>query len=109
MNSINEEDAEALSVDMIFDEQELKYDIYVVVKAEGYNQLVEMSFIKVSLVEEKPQLSILVFKSLFEKIPDNCGDKIKATQTLLIIKCTKNGAVNIFQRRGGDKTMLVNE
>jgi len=68
----------------------------VIVKAEGYNQLVEMSFIKLSLTEEKPTPSILVYKSIFEKYPDNCGDKLKATQSLLIVTCTKNGAVNIF-------------
>ena len=95
-------------MDLIYDEQELKYDIYVIVKAEGYNQLVEMSFLKVSLTEEKPEPSVLVYKSIFEKVPENCADKLKATQTLLIVVCTKNGAINIFQRRG-DKLMLVNE
>ena len=95
-------------MDLIYDEQELKYDIYVIVKAEGYNQLVEMSFPKATLTEEKPEPSVLVYKSIFEKVPENCGDKLKATQALLIVVCTKNGAINIFQRRG-DKLMLVNE
>ena len=37
VNSINEQTAETQSMDMIYDEQEQNYDIYVVVKAEGYN------------------------------------------------------------------------
>jgi len=108
VNSINKQTAETQSMDLIYDEQEDSYDVYVIVKAEGFNQLVEMSFAKVALQEAKPEPSVLVYKSIFEKLPDNCGDKLKATQKLLIVVCTKNGAVNIFQRRA-DKLMLVNE
>tara|TARA_B110000285_G_C15102200_1_gene605672 strand:- start:1220 stop:1468 length:249 start_codon:yes stop_codon:yes gene_type:complete len=79
VNSINESPAETQSMDMVYDEQEDNYDIYVIVKAEGFNQLVEMSFSKISLAEDKPEPSVLVFKSIFKKLPDNCGDKLKAT------------------------------
>lgn len=108
VNSINEQAAETQSMDMVYDEEDQNYDVYVIVKAEGYNQLVEMSFAKISLDDAKPEPAVLVYKSIFEKIPDNCGDKLKATQKLLIITCVKTGAINIFQRKG-DKTMLVNE
>ena len=67
-----------------------------------------MSFAKSSLSEEKPEPAVLVYKSIFENINENCGDKLKATQKLLIVICTSNGAINIFQRKG-DKVMLVNE
>lgn len=108
VNSINEEPAETQSMDMVYDQQEESYDIYVIVKAEGFNQLVEMSFPKISLAEEKPEPSVLVYKTIFKNLTDNCGDKLKATQKLLIVICTTNGAVNIFQR-AGNKMMLVNE
>jgi hypothetical protein len=55
-----------------------------------------MSFPKISLAEEKPEPSVLVYKTIFKNLTDNCGDKLKATQKLLIVICTTNGAVNIF-------------
>lgn len=52
-------------MDMIYDVLEDSYDAYVIVKAEGYNQLVEMKFGKASLLDESPQPAVLVFKSIF--------------------------------------------
>ena len=92
---------------MIYYSEKNRYDVYVIVSAEGYHQLVELSFARSTLNEENPRPSILVFKTIFEQIPDNCGDKIKATQKLLVIVCTKNGALNIFRRE--DMLMLANE
>jgi hypothetical protein len=39
-----------------------------------------------------------VHSFVFDKYPDNCGDKIKVSQELVIIGCSTNGATNIFKR-----------
>ena len=64
---------------MIYYAEKSRYDVYAIVSAEGYHQLVELAFARSSLNEEKPKPSVLVYKTIFESTPGNCGDKMKAT------------------------------
>tara|TARA_B110000285_G_C14645966_1_gene389716 strand:+ start:148 stop:543 length:396 start_codon:yes stop_codon:yes gene_type:complete len=41
---------------------------------------------------------ITVEKEILAKYPDNCGDKLKVTQDLIIVGCSTNGATNIISR-----------
>lgn len=104
MSSLNDKKANCISFDMIFDVRSKTYQTYVIMK-EGDDakiQLVEMNF-----EADLGKPTSLIYPNLFDLYDNNCGDKIRATQMLLIVVCTKTGAINIFRRE--DKVILVNE
>lgn len=85
-------------MDMIYNLKAKSYDTYVVLNTGGKNVLIELVIQVDQLEEEKPELKTTAYKEIFDKYPDNCGDKIKVSQELIIVGCSSNGATNIFKR-----------
>jgi len=55
--------------------------------------------------EEVVVPKVTVWKEIFNQNPENCGDKMKVSQELIVVGCSKNGGTNIIKRN--DKTILV--
>ena len=50
---------------------------------------------------------ITVEKDILAKYPDNCGDKLKVSQDLIIVGCSTNGATNIITRNEEKINLVV--
>jgi hypothetical protein len=99
-------------MDMVYDLKERSYAVYVVLRmvengkeSKNKNVLVQLIFDNVK--EEKPVPKITVEKDILTKYPDNCGDKLKVSQDLIIVGCSTNGATNIITRNEEKINLVV--
>ena len=99
---------------MVTSYQTNRLSAFAVVKPQSSGEALEILEVKflneVSAkrgVSEMRKVAVESYDLLGEEYPENCGDKVRVTQELVIVVCTKNGHIVILRRFGMEPIVVV--